>query len=115
MEAPLPIPLRSLPVSDILSPEQWETLLSIADTIIPSCTVDKTSDPTESQAVDQAIAKIASYDSEPRAVDLVKQYLEESPSKMPKFREALEKTLILFVPQDKRKALSMVLSALRYG
>lgn len=115
----LPTLLPDGPTKDPFTEANWTTLLAIMDTVLPS--IQKES--TASSKQYQATVSDAEFNS---ALELLKEnvvdapdskslaeYLDERPSKLPRFQELLRRTMGVYVPEDGRKGLGFILSALK--
>ena len=119
--APLATPLAAPPTEDIFTPEQWTTLMSIMDAVIPS--IHRSSDPNNSQdnektqlvVSDEAYQANADHLSEKviGTWDELDQYMAERPSEIPKFKDFLRRMLGCYVPEKGRKGLGFILSSLK--
>ncbi|KAF3481055.1 long chain fatty acid oxidase [Arthroderma uncinatum] len=114
-----PLPPAPRP-EDVFSAAQWETLLAIADTVIPSITC---ADPAKRSSLSHVIARsefdaLASslrpetVEDESGARDAAVRYLEESASSVPGFKESLCRTLGHHVHQEGRRGIGLILSGL---
>lgn len=107
MEAPLTAFLPDLPKDEILTPSQWTTLLSVADTLIPS--ISDLHSPSDRQRVK---GQVSSQKSPAASAEAVEKLLEENPSSTPRFQRTLERTLAQFIPKQNLKGLKFILGAL---
>ncbi|TVY14389.1 Long-chain-alcohol oxidase FAO2 [Lachnellula arida] len=115
---PLVTPLPDGPNDEPLTAGQWTTIMAIMDTVIPSIRRDTTTSPTISQL------SIADVEYNAAAGHIQKtivnapdseswdQYLNEKASDIPRFQALLKRTLAHYTPEDSRKGLALVLSAL---
>ncbi|EOA85119.1 hypothetical protein ACJQWK_06557 [Exserohilum turcicum] len=117
--SPKATPLRPLPSEDPLTPEQWNTLLAVADAIIPAITPASAAKPDSEQpaadtdyaaAVSTLRARIPESDAD--AESTAKGYLADVPSQHPAFRAELQRIFAVYMPVSQRNELLMVLSAL---
>lgn len=116
-------PLPALSTEDPLSKDQWRTILSIADTIVPAIVEStKSSTPFKVKAVEAsqyastvAFLEKKAIESEhvDKTQDIVKNYLAERPSKVPGFKETLWRLLSTSVPVDQLKLMQIVLNLLQ--
>ncbi|TVY36428.1 Long-chain-alcohol oxidase [Lachnellula subtilissima] len=115
---PLVTPLPDGPREEPLTAGQWTTIMAIMDTIIPSIRRDTTTNRTISQlaiadveynAAAGHIQKTIVNAPDSRSLD---QYLNEKASDIPSFQALLKRTLAHYTPEDSRKGLALVLSAL---
>ncbi|KAI5305715.1 hypothetical protein KEM56_003526 [Ascosphaera pollenicola] len=102
---------------DILTAAQWQTLLALADTVIPSIQPKKSARRSKHFVVDdkqyQAITgEVRASISHQTDKDLIKDYFGECPSSVPAFEEAIRRQLCLWTPKDNLNQLTMVLTAL---
>ena len=114
--APLESPLPPLPRGEFLTDSQWKTLMAIADTMIPS--ISDSSQPSQSSLslssteYATAVESLKARTSSTGKADLVRAYLEESPSKLPGFKQFLHRIIGEYMREDARKGLRISLSAL---
>jgi hypothetical protein len=118
MFSPLASPLPPLGEGEVLSPQQWTTLMSIGDALIASIDSPTSDMPAPnrlsissaeySAAVQQLEAGLPQHDDK----DLVQTYLGESVSQNPRARELLHRTLDEYVRPDVRKGMAVLLAAL---
>lgn len=105
-------PLPPLPAIDPLSPQQWQTLLAVADAIIPSiepiANVDKESQLGQFTALTR-VRQLAGPSVSPQ---LPAEFLAESPSYTPGFRQNIQRVLADYMPADQRRLLVFVLTSL---
>ena len=122
-------PLPLLPDGELFTEDQWKTLLALTDTFIPSLTDIENREsfltqlilPKDEYAKAQstlvgAIPKDISFDSDneyPSREELVRKYLEESASDVAGLKESLHRTIACYVPEDGRKGIAFILSALK--
>ncbi|CAH0047633.1 unnamed protein product [Clonostachys solani] len=99
---PLPANVAPITAPDILSPEQWEVLLSICDTIIPSIEHDDRG-PSHSSSPD------ASDDDK---ASLIKAYYHESASEIPELRDLLKRLFNIVLNPTERAQFSRMLTLL---
>ncbi|KAL1967422.1 hypothetical protein VTN77DRAFT_3207 [Rasamsonia byssochlamydoides] len=114
---PLEAPLPPLPEADIFTELQWKTLLSLADTVIPSITSqDAAKSPNQktisTAEMESALATLKDAIEGPDAGNLAGQYLEENASSIPQFKESLHRILGQYVPQEGKNGLGFILTAL---
>lgn len=113
----LDTPLPPAPKGEVLSRSQWVTLLAITDTIIPSIGVSSNL-PNESLAIQasdytKAVEGIKGRVTTAEEPGLPAQYLRENATSTPGFKELLRRTLGCYVREDARKAIRVILSALK--
>lgn len=111
-------PLPHLPERDVLSAEQWGILAAIADTVVPSfTTVDGNRllrhhlHSTVYDSVKTSLQRGILNDS--ARDELVVRYLSESATAQVEFRESIRRMLSFHLPEDARKGLLFILSALK--
>lgn len=117
--APLAAPLPPPPEGEFFTPEQWQTLLSIVDTVIPTIRKEKRisnktnevaiADKSFNATLDHLQKTVVSAPN----VDDLEDYLAEKASDNAAFIDLLKRTLILYAPEDARKGLAILLSALK--
>lgn len=117
---PLAAPLPPVPTEEVFTDLQWKTLLSLADTVIPSIRRPETATSRAQKVVsgeelDSAISTLTSSIEGPDAADLAARYLEEDVSSNPEFKEAIQRLFGRHVPTEARKGIALVLTALKYG
>ena len=130
---PEEVPLPPVPSTEVFTDLQWKTLLSLADTVIPSV---RARDPASgsvtgstisdklvpvsqlNNAVSDLAKRIAdngSHSTDPAvATQLARQFVEESASSDPAFRELLQRTMAVNIHQEGKNGISLVLTALKY-
>ncbi|KAL1642945.1 hypothetical protein SLS58_005187 [Diplodia intermedia] len=109
-----PLPLLG---DDPLSPAQWATLLAFADAVVPSIAPSATANPASQLAIganDYAtrlsnVQQLAGPDVAP---ELSAQYLAETPSACPAFRENIHRLMAQYIPADVRKQFLAVFGVL---
>lgn len=119
LSAVLDSPLPPTPPGDtLLTPTQWATLLAIADTIIPSVkprssanpALDRVVEDTEFNSISDGLQ--SSVNGENSTGELVQNFLNETPSSVPQFQEAICRIISNYVPNDGRKGIVSMLDAL---
>ena len=120
--APLATPLPEPPAGEAFTSDQWQILMSIMDTIIPSVQ-------RESFASD-GLSRVTISDEKYNATMLrlkratlagpdvpngksLENYLDEKPSDNPDFQDLLKRSLVHFAREDARKGLAFILSTLK--
>ncbi|KAL9111675.1 MAG: hypothetical protein Q9227_003949 [Pyrenula ochraceoflavens] len=108
-------PLPKLPDNDVLTPSQWDILLAIADTFVPSIVGDAT--PGKSQLnvpSDQYAEAKRTLDSRkaPEFSQDVDAYLRERASELPAFKTSLRRTLGPYLYDEARRKVLLVLDVL---
>lgn len=113
--APLESPLPPLATGEVLTESQWTTLMAIGDTVIPFITASSALSTTrlsvQGSEYTASIDKLRELPAKPEA-GLYRKYLEENASSIPGVREAIQRLLSDYMPEDARKGLRVVLSAL---
>ncbi|KAI4608568.1 hypothetical protein J4E83_009004 [Alternaria metachromatica] len=117
--SPKATPLPPLPAEDPLTPQQWKTLLAITDAVIPAIKpISTAKTQTELAATDTdystAVSKLRALapGNDPDAETAVKEYLDDYASQDPAFRAELQRVFAMYMPQNQRKDLCMVLNVL---
>jgi hypothetical protein len=116
--SPKAAPLPPLPSEDPLTAAQWKTLFAITDAIIPSIQPiaiarTKTEIPATEYEYSNAINTLKKLSPEANGDEVAKQYLEESASSHPGFKENLWRLVACYMPQSTKKELLMVLNILK--
>lgn len=117
----LPTLLPDGPEESPFTEANWITLLAIMDTVIPSIARGKS---TSSIELNQRTISEEEYQTTaahlketvvdpPNAKDL-DEFLAERASDIPGFQQLLKRSLVFYAPQDARKGLGFILSALKY-
>lgn len=93
---PLDVPLPPIPEGQVFSDLQWRTLLSLADTVIPSIRSTSLPKSVSTKVVPEstfkdAVSTLASHIHDPDATQIAEQYLEENASANPQFVEGLRR------------------------
>lgn len=114
--APLDSPLPPPPEGDVLTQSQWETLLAVADTLVPAIEASSTHStdrlavqPSEYTTAIQKIQNVVPVDAAP---DAAQRYLAGRASSAPGFRELIQRTFGDYMRNDSLKGIRVVLSAL---
>lgn len=114
--APLATPLPPPSKGEVLTESQWTTLMAIADTVIPSIEVSsdfsRASLSLPASEYSTAIEKIESRLPSTTDAGVPQQYLRESASSISGFQVQLRRQLADYVPQNARRAIGVILSAL---
>lgn len=115
---PLEAPLSPTPDDPVFTDLQWDTLLSLSDVIIPAWTTEKTSKASYQKTVtpeqfDSTLSALTQQIKTPDAAEVARQYLTENASSNPLFKEGLRRAFALYVHQDGKKGLSLILSVLK--
>ncbi|KAJ5547668.1 long chain fatty alcohol oxidase [Penicillium frequentans] len=113
---PLEAAVPSVPSNEILTDLQWETLLALADTVIPSVRVGADASPNQKTVTDEqfesAVSKLAANIQVPNATDVARAYLQENASSLQGFRDGLQCLFANDVHEEGRKGLCMILDVL---
>jgi hypothetical protein len=119
--SPKATPLPPLPTEDPLSPEQWKTLLAIADAVVPAIKPVSVADSRTEVAVTDndystAISELRALtpEDDPDAETAAKEYLADSATSNPAFRLELQRIFSMYVPQSTKSQLGTVLNILKY-
>jgi hypothetical protein len=117
--SPKATPLPPLPSEDPLTTAQWKTLLAIADAVVPAIKPVSTANAKIEVAVQDndystAVSALRALipEEDPDADTAAKEYLADHASSNPAFRMELQRIFALYMPQDQRKQLIMVLNIL---
>lgn len=112
LESPLPPP----PAGDVFAPDQWQILLSILDTFIPSITNSHSERESKRCVGGAEYAESALFieDLLPSSIDrsTISAYLSESLISLPESRPKLHVTFGRHIAPDQLKGLSFILSSL---
>lgn len=114
---PLDAPIPPVPTAEVFSEKQWQTLLALADTVIPCIKAYDGSHSHSYKAIpssemDEAVSTLAARIPTPDARQVAKRYLEECPSTNPRFRDAVQRLFAEWVPTDGRNGISLILNGL---
>jgi hypothetical protein len=107
-----PSPLSPFQDNQILTENQWITLASIVDTIISPETqsIGETAKGAQFKAAVDTIKHHTNVEDEA----LLSEYLAESATSCPEFREAIHRLLVNQIHEEGRKQLVGVIDALTY-
>ncbi|KAH6983894.1 hypothetical protein EDB80DRAFT_824305 [Ilyonectria destructans] len=111
---PLDAPLAPFSTEFDLNQSQWDTLLSICDAIIPSVQTSKLAAPDAPTQHDPANQNLVAASTSQPQESLTQEYLHETPSAIPEFRQILRRILLVDIPTSNRNQLLGVLSFLGY-
>ncbi|KAH8699185.1 putative long chain fatty alcohol oxidase [Talaromyces proteolyticus] len=114
---PLEAPLYPISDDPIFNDAQWQTLLSLADVVIPALTSDKPGKTANQKTIpatelDSTLSTLTAQIQSPGPTQIARQYLQENASSLPAFKETLRRTFALNVPQESKNGLSLILTAL---
>lgn len=109
--------LPRLPAEDPLTPAQWNTLLAIAETVIPvvkpvAIPPTKNEIRVSEHEYSAAVSTLTSLAHASNGEAVAKALLEDSPALDPAFREELQRVISLALPRSNRKELAMILNIL---
>ena len=112
-------PLPPAPdASELLTDAQWDSLLALADTIIPGIVPSSSSASSKtnqkiSDAEYEAAKKKLQFDStSDESAEHATQLLTECASSIPEFKDSFVRMLAYYIPPANVRALTMILSAL---
>jgi hypothetical protein len=117
--APLANPLPDAPAGEPFTSEQWTTLMSIMDTVIPSIRREAAPSNTLSHqsisdvqynAIVGGLETTLAHPPDGKSLDT---FLDEKPSDNAEFQDLLKRSLLLYAREDARKGLAFILSALK--
>src|ERR1700730_58107 len=114
--APLAPPLPDPPAGEVFTSNQWQILMSIMDTIIPSIRREssKSDGITQLTISDEtynaAVAHLKKTVKDAPDSESLGKYLDEKPSDNPDFQDLLKRSLVHFAREDARKGLAFILS-----
>lgn len=116
---PLVAPISPVSNEQVFNDLQWKTLLSLADTVIPSVRGPRARKSRATKVVpqaklDAALETLRASIRSPDADTLATQFLEENLTSIPEIRQALQRLFTQHVHKEGRNGLSMILSALKY-
>lgn len=99
----------TLPEAPPFNDQHWKTLCSLADAIIP-CVNDK-SGPNEGEGHFQPAYSVVTRPSDV-GDELAREYLAETPSLIPEFKDALARIVFDGINATQRRELFLILSVL---
>ncbi|KAG4430913.1 hypothetical protein IFR05_013605 [Cadophora sp. M221] len=115
----LPTLLPDGPEESPFTETNWITLLAIMDTVIPSITRQKSTNSIENnqktiseEEYQTTITHLKETVVDPPNTKNLDEFLAERASDIPGFQQLLKRSLIFYTPQDSRKGLGFILSAL---
>ncbi|KAL4743361.1 hypothetical protein BDV11DRAFT_123441 [Aspergillus similis] len=114
---PLVAPISPVSNEQVFTDLQWKTLLSLADTVIPSVRGPRARKSRATKVVpqaklDAALETLRASIRSPDADILATQFLEENLTSIPEVRQALQRLFTQHVHKKGRNGLSMILNAL---
>lgn len=102
---------------DVLSESQWTTLLAIADTIIPSVTSSADAKSSNANIESTTCAETAEglqrWMPKGSSDTLARDYLQETPSSLPSFKQLLSEILGDQIRPEAVKGIKLILSSLK--
>ncbi|KAL8711186.1 MAG: hypothetical protein Q9220_004331 [cf. Caloplaca sp. 1 TL-2023] len=114
--APLDSPLPPIPEGDVLTSSQWDTLLAIADTIVPAVEVSPTTSlnalsikPSE---LTEAVQQIRRNLPANAGADVTQNFLAEKASSVSGFKDLVQRTFGEYMREDALKGIRVILSTL---
>ncbi|RAH69700.1 choline dehydrogenase [Aspergillus aculeatinus CBS 121060] len=121
-DTPLEVDLPPVPTTQVLTDLHWETMLALADTVIPSirgrgddAEVSSTKyhavTETQLESATSRLTATISRTTSP-AAEVARIYLQESPSSLPAFREGLQRLIADYVHQEGQTGLRFILDVL---
>jgi hypothetical protein len=119
--APLATPLPEAAAGEPFTTDQWQILMSIMDTIIPSIRRESLASnrlshfiiPDEKyNATVLRLKKATAAGPDAPDEEILKNYLDEKPSDSHDFQDLLKRCFVHFVREDARKGLAFILSTL---
>ena len=116
--APLANALPQPPDDEVLTEDQWTTLLAIADTVIPQV-VRSSSIPTKGQLAlpnaeyNSTVEELKASINNPPDRSVIQKYLAESATTEKAFRRELQRFLAVHIREDARKGIALILSTLK--
>jgi hypothetical protein len=120
--APLATPLPEPPAGEAFTSDQWQILMSIMDTIIPSIQrasfgsdgLSNLTIPDEKyNAIVVQLKKATAAVPGAHDGESLEKFLDEKPSDNPDFQDLLKRSLVHFAREDARKGLAFILSTLK--
>lgn len=117
--APLATSAPDLPADQALTPEQWETLLAVAETMIPQIR-PAVGTPAKAQLClpdseyQELVEELRRSVESPPDHSAITRYLSESPTSYELFGHELNRTLSVKLRDDARKGIRFILNAQKY-
>ena len=99
--ATLATPLLPAPDGQVLTPSQWATLLSICDTFLSPLS-----------SIDETVPEIRSYSTDDISTSTIRDYLSETTTIVPAFKDAVHRRLATSLPKNDLKGLAFILDSL---
>lgn len=115
---PLDAPLFPTHEDPVFTDLQWQSLLSLCDVVIPALTTEKKPQKPHQKKItteeyDAVFNAITETLKTPDAAQTARQFLEENVSSNPLFKEALRRAFSLYIPQESKNGMSLILTALK--
>lgn len=116
--APLATTLPNPPDGEVLTPDQWATLLAVAETVVPSVCASKATAGTSELALNESdynalVRNLQDEVANPPDDQAIAEYLQESATGYTLFRQELHRTLAVYVREDARKRMAFLLNTLK--
>lgn len=115
LASPIPPP----PDGEVLTSDQWTTLLAIADTFIPAIQSSSTASTSSLSISPSEYAKLSerllTETAGNQNADIVRDYLSESVSSIPAFKDLVHRMLGEYSRPDARKNAVFLLTVLGYA
>ena len=115
----LPAPLPFMSEEDVMTEDQWKVLAAIADTIVqPVAPLERTLSPSPhaltSRAWNSAIEAVKEgLCQSPVDETLVEEYLAETATSSPAFKDGIRRLLVCYLGDDKRNGLLFIFRVLK--
>ena len=111
MEPPKPVQLCDLPEQETLTAKQWQPLLAIGNTIVPSLS-EFLRFKSDSHLQEEVEKKLQGFAIEGAPDDIGAKIFEENATTYPRYKELVERQLAFYTSTKERKQLAIVLSLL---
>ena len=117
--APLAAPLPDPPAGEPFTSDQWLILMALMDTVIPSIRRESTVKDDLKQLALPDVQYNANVDRLRATLKIapdsqsLDEYFYEKASDNPEFEDLLKRSLVHYTPEDVRKGLAFILSALK--
>lgn len=117
--SPLATFLPEAPGDDVLTAEQWASLLAIAETVIPLISragnsTGKAQLSVSESEYDNLVEDLKQSIENPPADSLIVEYLSEGATTYEAFQRELQRTLSVYVREDARKGIAFILNSMKY-
>jgi hypothetical protein len=115
--SPLSAALPPPPEGEVLTADQWATLLAIGDAFIPAISSSPKDNTLAVSPSDYAttVGTLTAGSKTAENAQLARTYLEERVSDVPACRALIHRTLREYTPADALQGISVVLSTLKQG